>query len=89
MSDLTNAIMAVDESGYDTLRQNLQIEYVRRLVKLLDTTGDGNAIPQSAALSQLRRIRQFVSVVSAEGAEAQAHLDHMQFLIDRALRTDS
>ena len=89
LSDLTDAIMAVDASGYDTLRQNLQIEYVRRLVQLLDATGDGDAIPQSAALAQLRRIRQSAQDASVEDAEAMAHLEHVQFLIDRALRTNS
>ena len=74
LSDLTDAISAVGDSGYDTLRQNLQVEYVRRLVKLLDLSGDGqpDAIPQSAALFQLQSIRQRLDAASVEDDEAQA-----------------
>ena len=50
LSGLTDGIFSVRDAGYDTMRQNLQVEYVRRLTKLLDSEADSSSdvAPQSA-----------------------------------------
>ena len=91
LSELTEAVLEVNENGYDTLRQNLQVEYVRRLIKLVDLSdsASSDAVPQSAALFQLQKVRRLLDEASVEQDEERAHVDHLRLLIDRALSTDS
>ena len=91
LSELTDGIFSVGDAGYDTMRQNLQVEYVRRLNKLLDPEADSSSdvAPQSAAFFQLGKIRDSLQEITVESEEQQAHLEYLRLLIDRALTVNS
>ena len=88
LDDLTGAIFAADaRSEVNTFRQNLQIEYVKRLVKIVGTTGTStyDYPSQSMALYQLRSVRRLLQSKQSSDIETRAHTDHVLFLIERAL----
>lgn len=91
MSDLTNAIFGADARGnVNTFRQQLQLEYVNRLIAVL-TPGPRNSYDyqtQSAALANLRSIEALVRGKSGVNAETAAHSGHVVFAIEKALRKD-
>ena len=87
--DLTDAIFAADlDRNVDTFRQNLQIEYVERLLKIAQP-GDGNKhdhIAQGLALDRLRWIEKQVARKQRAGdIETTAHREHLRYLIQHAL----
>ena len=91
MSDLTSAIFDADIRGnVNTMRQNLQIEYVNRLGAMVapDSRTSHDQISRSAALAQLRRIDSMLASRPAGNAETQAHTAHVRLLIDRALAVE-
>jgi hypothetical protein len=89
-ADLTDAIFAADwTTSVNGFRQNLQIEYVERLI---DIAGLGEkAVPgydrpsQSAALAQIQRIRQLVRSNPGVDAETKAHRAHLALKLEKAL----
>jgi hypothetical protein len=85
-TDLTQAIFKDDIAGnVSTMRQNLQIEYITMLTRIVENKfGMYDHISRSAALSQLKQIKQMTAVAAA-GAETKAHRDHIQWLIDQTL----
>ncbi|MFN2565496.1 MAG: zinc-dependent metalloprotease [Gemmatimonadaceae bacterium] len=91
MSDLTNAIFAADARGnVNTFRQQLQLEYVNRLIAMI-TPGPRNTYDyqtQSAALANLRSIDALVRGKTGVNAETAAHGGHVLFAIEKALKTD-
>jgi hypothetical protein len=91
MSDLTNAIFAADARGnVNTFRQQLQLEYVNRLIAVL-TPGPRNTYDyqtQSVALANLRSIESLLRSKSGLNAETAAHTGHVLFAIDKALKKD-
>lgn len=86
LRDLTNACFAKDiAENVNTIRQNLQIGYVKKLCKIADLSKPGyDNISVSAAIGQLKQIKQMLSTPAA-GAEAKAHREHILLLIDNAL----
>ncbi|MCZ2141617.1 MAG: hypothetical protein LC096_09540, partial [Bacteroidia bacterium] len=86
LRDLTNACFAKDiAENVNTIRQNLQIGYVKTLCKIADLSKPGyDNISVSAAIGQLKQIKQMLSTPAA-GAEAKAHREHILLLIDNAL----
>lgn len=78
MGDLTTAIMTGEEAGtpVSTLRQNLQLDYVDRLLNMVNGRGYQPAV-QSVALAQLRAIQ----AQQAKLPVAEANQAHAQFLL--------
>ncbi|MFZ8836232.1 MAG: zinc-dependent metalloprotease [Flavobacteriales bacterium] len=86
MSDLTTAIFKDDlKKGVNTVRQQLQIEYVKRLIDVLDPAKKYDTIAQSMALSSLRRIQREQKSGSNPDALTRAHREHLVFIIEKAL----
>ncbi|HVF40621.1 MAG TPA: zinc-dependent metalloprotease, partial [Gemmatimonadaceae bacterium] len=91
MSDLTAAIFEADARGnVNTFRQNLQLEYVNRLVAIITapTKAPYDYPSQSAALASLRSIQRMLSSKPAANAETVAHTRHVLFAIEKALKAD-
>ncbi len=99
--DLTKAIFAADaRQDVNTIRQNLQIEYVRRLIRIAAAAKDpktGSPVydyrAQSMALYQLQEIRDALAdsrspLPSKHSLDTRAHHKHLELLIDRALTVD-
>jgi predicted lipid-binding transport protein (Tim44 family) len=86
MFDLTQAIFESDLKGeVNTIRQNLQIEYTRRLIDMLDVKNRYDNVSQSVALSELKRIMKMEVGNVAGGALTRAHRGHIVKLIEDAL----
>lgn len=87
-ADLSNAIFRADMGGnVNTFRQNLQIEYVNRLLAIVKNEGAMryDRPSQSAALFQLRNIESQLKAKSAGNLETRAHTAHVLQLIEAGL----
>jgi hypothetical protein len=87
MTDLTDAIFQDDRAtNVNTFRQNLQIEYVQRLARILDDGANNSYdfVARSAAMASLRRID---GMLAGKGgnAETRAHSAHVRHLVRKAL----
>lgn len=95
VDDLTSAIFTGDPRGrVNTYQQNLQIEYVNRLLSVAKGMGvpprptpfggsgpiEYDSVARSAALASLMRIKQSLRRPSGD-AETRAHQEHILFLI--------
>ena len=95
MEDLTNAIFTGDPRGnVNTYRQNLQIEYLNRLVNVAKGNGvpprptpggmsppvNYDSVARSAALSSIMSIKRNLRRPTGD-AETRAHQQHVLFLI--------
>ena len=91
LADLTTAIFAADlRTDVNSMRQQLQIEYVQRLARIAaegSQTGH-DAIARSGVIQQLRRIDAQLASRPAGNLETQAHTGHVRLLIERALAVD-
>ncbi|MCH7573489.1 MAG: zinc-dependent metalloprotease [Candidatus Marinimicrobia bacterium] len=87
LSDLSVAIFKADVRGnVNSYRQNLQIEYVQRLIDILK--GDSyDYVSRSAALQEIARLRRLVDRKSGN-AQSQAHRLHLAYIIDQGLDKD-
>jgi hypothetical protein len=86
MFDLTQAIFESDLKGdVNTVRQNLQIEYTRRLIDMLDVKNRYDNVSQGVALSELKRIQKMEVGNVAGNALTKAHRAHVIQLIEDAL----
>lgn len=88
VEDLTNAIFGDDLSrSVNTYRQNLQLEYVNRLVAMV--SGDAKAnfdyLSQSAALHNLRQIERSLKSNPGVDTETQAHRANILYTIEQGL----
>jgi hypothetical protein len=87
MADLTSGVFAADaQSNVNTFRQNLQVEYVRRLVDLHGSRTHDH-VARSAALQSLRRIEGITASRRGGDIETQAHAQHVLHTIRKALET--
>lgn len=88
LGDLTSACFKEDLNGnVNTFRQNLQIEYVKKLCSIASLSKPNASydnIARSAVIGQLKSIRQMMSQPGAN-AEIKAHREHIILLIDDAL----
>ncbi len=97
MKDLTNAVFIGDPGGnVNTYRQNLQIEYVNRLLNIAKGQGiparptptggtapiNYDSVARSAALSSLMNIKQSLRRPRGND-ETRAHQQHILFLIKK------
>ncbi|MFD2512555.1 zinc-dependent metalloprotease [Pontibacter locisalis] len=86
-TDLTGAIFKADlGKSVNTMRQNLQQEYVDRLAAIVEGKESYDHVSKSAAFSQLKAIQSMIrSSANAGDAATRAHRDHLKYKIDIAL----
>ena len=90
LSDLTAAIFEADSTGnVNTFRQNLQVDYVDRLIDIVGVNGGSgyDNLSKAAALSNLRRIERMAKSRSGGDSQTQAHAEYLAYLIESALET--
>ena len=88
MDDLTDAIFKADlRSSVNTVRQQLQIEYVKRLITVLDPEKKYDTVAQTMALATLKQIQRDQRNASSPDGLTRAHRGHIQFLIEKALES--
>ena len=88
MSDLTDAVFQADaHADVNTFRQNLQLEYVNRLIAVAGPDGDSkyDYPSQSAALHNLNSIKKMLRNRPVGNEETTAHTELVLFTIERAL----
>ncbi len=88
MDDLTMAIFEADADGnVNTFRQNLQVEYVQALTRVLDEEQNDSYdyVARSAALRSVQQIDAMIDGKSGVNAETEAHTAHLHHLIDQVL----
>lgn len=91
MNDLTAAIFEADMNGdVNTFRQNLQIDYLKRLTYVLSEEGqqEYDNIVQSQAIYQLNEIKDDLESKRAGNQSTRAHTQHMLKLINESMNTD-
>lgn len=83
MADLTSAIFP--SADLTTTSQNLQVEYINRLISIagLGAGSSYDNLSQASAVGQLRRIRN-MSMPRRASDEARTHYNYLHLLIDRA-----
>ena len=87
MTDLNDAIFKIDAGqNVNTFRQNLQIEYVKKLVQIVDpaTAGYTN-MARSMALFNLKNIEKLMGSKAGDVA-TRAHRQYISLLIEKALK---
>ena len=89
MTDLTNAVFEEDLEGeVNSRRQNLQTEYVNRLIAIAPP-GSGKPpydhLSQSMALNRLRWIEDKLASAQSPNLETAAHREGLLYRIRRAL----
>ncbi len=88
MADLNNAIFKADAyKSVNSFRQNLQVEYVKRLSGIIDVKSAYTNMAKSMALYNLKSIKKMASSTSGDTA-SRAHRQHIAFLVDQALDQD-
>jgi hypothetical protein len=90
--DLTNAIFDDDLRGdVNTFRQNLQLEYVNRLIAMVSgaTKAQFDYLSQSTALHNLRQIESTLQGNRGIGAETRAHRANILYTIERGLKAET
>ena len=84
MTDLTDAIFAADLRGdVNTFRQNLQTEYVKRLIEIVTDEDDYDHVSRSAALYQVHEIERLLRRKRGGNLETRAHTQNILYLIER------
>ncbi|WP_069132871.1 zinc-dependent metalloprotease [Rhodohalobacter halophilus] len=87
VGDLTSSIFDADARGnVNTFRQNLQVDYVNRLIAILDSDSYDH-ISKSTALYNLQNIRNMMDSKGSVNAETRAHAAHIKTVIDKALES--
>jgi hypothetical protein len=92
IEDLGEAIFSDDlPRSVNTYRQNLQLEYVNRLVAMVsgETKTQYDYVSQSAALHNLRQIESTLNGNRGVDAETRAHRANILYTIRRGLDTDT
>jgi hypothetical protein len=86
MTDLANGIFKADIAGAVNLyRQNLQTEFVKGAISIMESkTGYDNA-SRSAAYSTLRKVRVMLATAVSPNEQTRAHRSMLLFMIDKAL----
>ncbi|MEM1115101.1 MAG: zinc-dependent metalloprotease [Bacteroidota bacterium] len=90
MADLTDAVFEADAQGdVNTFRQNLQVEFVNGLARVIrNERSRYDYVAQSAALQSLRTVEDLLDDRRGGNAETMAHADLLALLIERALDDD-
>ncbi len=86
MTDLNNAIFKADAyKSVNSFRQNLQLEYVKRLINIIDEKSNYTNMAKSMALYNLKAVRK-IAAGSYGDTATKAHRQHVAFIIDQALK---
>ncbi|MFN0030593.1 MAG: zinc-dependent metalloprotease [Flavobacteriales bacterium] len=86
MIELTNSIYSADaKTAVNTMRQNLQIEYVKRLALMLDEKTTYDNVSRSMAMSELKRIDNMMATGTSPDALTKAHREHVRAVVKQAL----
>lgn len=86
MTDLTDAIFSADLRGdVNTFRQNLQTEYVHKLIAIVEDEDDYAHTSRSMALFQIQEIERLLSRKRGGNLETRAHTQSLLYLIERLL----
>ncbi len=89
MTDLTDGIFKQDlRTAVSSVRQNLQIEYVNRLTKIVAPKSSYDHISKAIAHHELNRILQMQYTASRKGIGTKAHRDYVKYLIDEVLNKE-
>ena len=92
MNDLTNAIFGADlRSNVNTFRQNLQLDYVGRLLAMVsgETKAGYDNVAQSTALFNLHRVEGMLDGNRGPNEETRAHRDNVLYTIRRGLHDEA
>ena len=86
--DLTKAVFDQDlNTEVNTFRQNLQLEYVDRLIKII-RENHYDPVSQSMALNRLRWIEENTTTKSSDSLLTRAHREHIRYKIQEGLNND-
>lgn len=92
VEDLSNAIFSDDmPRSVNTYRQNLQLEYINRLIAMVsgETKAQFDFLSQSTALHNIRQIESTLKGNRGVDAETRAHRANILYTIQRGLDADS
>ncbi|MEM7451683.1 MAG: zinc-dependent metalloprotease [Pseudomonadota bacterium] len=90
MESLTDAIFAADARGnVNTVRQNLQVDYVNRLATVVKGNGGYDNLTRSMAVYLLGEIDDTISRKRGADLSTKAHVAHLKLIIERALDEDA
>ncbi len=92
VEDLSNAIFSDDlPRSVNTYRQNLQLEYVNRLIAMVsgETKAEFDYLSQSTALHNIRQIESALTGNRGVDAETRAHRANILYTIRRGLDTET
>jgi hypothetical protein len=90
MSDLTSAIFDADRRGdVNSFRQNLQTEYLKRLIEIVADGDDYDHASRAIALYQVRQVERSLQRKRGGSVATQAHTQNLLFLINRLLEADA
>jgi hypothetical protein len=90
MSDLTASIFQADlYTSVNSFRQHLQLDYVSRLGKIMNTSLGHNYTTKTAALYQLNKIKALEARAKSPDEETKAHRQHVLYSIEKILDTEN
>jgi hypothetical protein len=85
-TELTNAIFMADaKSSVNSIRQNIQLEYVKRLTSMLGEKSKYDNVSQSMAIFELKRIDTMEAGAASPDTLTKAHREHVRTLIKQAM----
>ncbi|MBK9794279.1 MAG: hypothetical protein IPP60_14595 [Sphingobacteriales bacterium] len=88
LKDVTNGIFTEDlGASVSTIRQNLQEEYVGRLLNMVDTKSAYAYTSKSAAFGEVQRILKWMEANTGGDPATPAHRAHIAYVINSALDT--
>src|SRR5690606_38634069 len=86
MADLTANIFAADLAGdVNLIRQNLQTDYVKALIAILDAKTGYDYVSKASALATLNDLKAKLAAATSSDAQTGAHRQSLRFMIDQAL----
>ena len=90
IGDLTVACFSADAgANVNSIRRNLQTEYTRRLINVVNGKGRSNYDHSSVSLAfeNLEKIKKYASRYNGVNESTKAHRKHLIYIIDKALDT--
>lgn len=88
MNDLMNAIFKADAAGaVNVYRQNLQSEFVKGAISIVEAKTGYDNPSKSAAYNTLRKVRTMLGTAVSPNEQTRAHRSMLIFMIDKALAT--
>ena len=86
LADITDGVFAEDLSGaVTTILQNLQEEYVNRLLNIVDTKSSYAHITKSAVFGEVTKILSMMKSSNSADISTQSHRKHLVYLINKSL----